>query len=237
MKLGILGAGPAGIFAALKIRNITMNDVHLFDLNPTIGRKFAATGSGRCNITNLRLKKEDYYSIQKSDLSAMIERFPPQEIRKILESEGIPTTVTDDGWVYPLSFSALNVTRILRNNLLSAGVSLFENARITALRRKGSQFLFSLDNNPNPLNFDRVIIASGGKAHPQLQADTSIITSIQKMGITLLPFRPALAPIELEEKTFQALSGVRLDAGLSLYQNDHLVKHSEGNIIITDFDL
>ena len=55
MKIGILGAGPAGIFAALKIRNVTMNDVYLIDANPGIGRKLSITGSGRCNITNLNI--------------------------------------------------------------------------------------------------------------------------------------------------------------------------------------
>ncbi|MEN6481263.1 MAG: NAD(P)/FAD-dependent oxidoreductase, partial [Anaerolineaceae bacterium] len=135
MKIGILGAGPAGIFAALKIRNITMNDVYLFDANPGIGRKLSTTGSGRCNITNLNITPDAYFSFQPADLSSIINRYPPAEIRKILEEEGIPTTATDDGWVYPLSFSAGNVIQILRDNLLLKGVNLIENTKVLSVQR------------------------------------------------------------------------------------------------------
>ncbi len=237
MKIGILGAGPAGIFAALKIRNITMTDVCLFDLNPGIGRKLSVTGSGRCNITNLNLKKENYYSLQDADISAVIKRFPPQEIRSVLENEGIPTVSTDDGWVYPVSFSAANVNRILRNNLLTAGVAIHENTKVVAIKKEGSGFLLQCENSPKAFYFDRVIVASGGKAHPQLQADTTILISLKKMGIPALPFSPALAPVELEGKDLRAISGIRLDAGLNLYQNELRIKRSEGNVIFTDFGL
>lgn len=237
MKIGILGAGPAGIFAALKIRNITMNDVYLLDANPGIGRKLATTGSGRCNITNLNITPDAYFSFQPADLSSIINRYPPAEIRKILEEEGIPTTATDDGWVYPLSFSAGNVIQILRDNLLLKGVNLIENTKVLSVQRMNKQFIISVDNNKNSYSFDLLIVATGGKAYPQLRADTSILTSFQDMGIHLIPFRPALVPVELTEKLFKPITGVRMDAGIRLYNNANLIKSCEGNIIFTEFGL
>ncbi len=49
--VGIIGAGPAGILAAIESAR-RGNTTLLFDSNPAIGRKLLVTGAGRCNLTN-----------------------------------------------------------------------------------------------------------------------------------------------------------------------------------------
>ena len=48
MKLAIIGAGPAGIFAT-KFLNGWNGNIHLFEANDHIGKKLALTGGGRMN--------------------------------------------------------------------------------------------------------------------------------------------------------------------------------------------
>ena len=74
--IGIVGAGPAGIMAALKA-NRAGKKVNLFESNNLIGRKLLVTGSGRCNITNLNAKPESYYCSDSSLLQSLFEQFPP----------------------------------------------------------------------------------------------------------------------------------------------------------------
>ena len=70
MNFGIIGAGPAGIFSALMIKEQNPeNTVVIFDGNQKIGRKLFATGNGRCNITNMNAGPESYYSVKPEDLS------------------------------------------------------------------------------------------------------------------------------------------------------------------------
>ena len=45
MKIGIIGGGPAGMFAALEASK-RFSDVTIFDNNGFLGRKLAATGAG-----------------------------------------------------------------------------------------------------------------------------------------------------------------------------------------------
>ena len=52
MRIGIIGAGPSGIFTAINLKNEN-NEVYLIDKNKEIGKKLAITGNGRCNITNI----------------------------------------------------------------------------------------------------------------------------------------------------------------------------------------
>ena len=104
MNFGIIGAGPAGIFSALMIKEQNPeHSVEIFDGNQKIGRKLFATGNGRCNITNMNAGPESYFSEKPGDLSPVFDRFPPEKIREKLDSLGIPTVQTEDGWVYPQS--------------------------------------------------------------------------------------------------------------------------------------
>ena len=59
MNFGIIGAGPAGIFSALMIKEQNPeHSVSIFDGNQKIGRKLFATGNGRRNITNMNAGPE-----------------------------------------------------------------------------------------------------------------------------------------------------------------------------------
>ena len=51
-KVIVIGAGPAGIMAALTAAR--ENEVILIERNNEIGKKLKLTGGGRCNITNYR---------------------------------------------------------------------------------------------------------------------------------------------------------------------------------------
>ena len=61
MKLGILGGGPAGMFAAIEASKKGMQ-VSIIDNNLMLGRKLSVTGGGRGNLTNLGIRPEVYYS-------------------------------------------------------------------------------------------------------------------------------------------------------------------------------
>jgi len=49
--IAIIGAGPAGIMAAITAAKLG-KQVILLEKNEIIGRKILATGNGRCNLTN-----------------------------------------------------------------------------------------------------------------------------------------------------------------------------------------
>ena len=53
MRIGIIGAGAAGMAAALAAGESEENQVILLERQARVGRKLQATGNGRCNLTNL----------------------------------------------------------------------------------------------------------------------------------------------------------------------------------------
>ena len=59
MKIGIIGGGPAGMMAAIEASK-KYSDVTIVDMNLNLGRKLAATGAGRGNLTNTNINPRAY---------------------------------------------------------------------------------------------------------------------------------------------------------------------------------
>ena len=238
MNFGIIGSGPAGIFSALMIREQSADhQVTIFDGNQKIGRKLFATGNGRCNITNMKAGRDSYYSIKPADLSPVFNRFSPETIREKLKTLGIPTVQTEDGWVYPQSYSAANVVQILTDALSYAGVSVQSSTRVTGIRRSGSKFELTAEGNIGKMICDRLIVASGSKAFPQLGANTSILSELFQFGHRDLPFIPALSSINAKGDIFKALQGVRVDAEVAILHEKSELGRCFGNVIFNDYGL
>ena len=238
MNFGIIGAGPAGIFAALKIKELSgENAVTIFDGNQKIGRKLFATGNGRCNITNMNAGPKSYYSVRPGDLSPVFEQFGPAEIRKKLEELGIPTVQTEDGWVYPQSWSAANVVQILTDSLQYAGVEVKSGAKVTGITLSGTKFVLTVEGEGKTKPFDKLILTTGSRAFPQLGANTSILSELFQFGHRDLPFIPALAPVSAKGDIFKALQGVRVDAEVTAIKGKAELGTSFGNVIFTDYGL
>jgi len=238
MNFGIIGAGPAGIFSALMIKERSSeHTVTIFDGNQKIGRKLFATGNGRCNITNMNAGADSYYSIKPADLGPVLNHFGPEAIRKKLNDLGIPTVQTEDGWVYPESYSAANVVQILTDALQYAGVEVHSSARVTGISLSGSKFVLTAEGVGKTKPFDRLILTSGSRAFPQLGANTSILSELFQFGHRDLPFVPALAPVSAKGDIFKALQGVRVDADVTVLKGKNELGSSFGNIIFTDYGL
>ena len=238
MNFGIIGAGPAGIFSALMIKE--QNPEHfvtIFDGNQKIGRKLFATGNGRCNITNMNAGPGSYYSVRPSELSPVFDQIGPEVIRKKLEALGIPTVQTEDGWVYPQSWSAANVVQILSDALQYAGVEVRSGAKVTGITMSGSKFVLAVEGQGKTKPFDKLILTTGSRAFPQLGANTSILSELFQFGHRDLPFIPALAPVSAKGDIFKALQGIRLDAEVTALRGKEELGSCFGNIIFTDYGL
>ena len=64
-SLTILGAGPAGMTAALFAARAGLK-VTLIDRNEKVGRKLLVTGAGSANLTNQKMDAAHYSSVDSS---------------------------------------------------------------------------------------------------------------------------------------------------------------------------
>lgn len=231
----ILGAGPAGMTAALMAARRGI-PVTLLDVNPTVGRKLLVTGSGRANLTNAALDLSRYACEDPAWLAALMSRFGHAELLDFLRTVGILTFATDDGWTYPRSESAQAVVDAFDAALHQAGVSLLLDTHILAIRKIDLGFALTCDSG-EPITCANLLAAAGGKAYPTLGSRGELFESLKMLGHKIRPLVPALAPLTAEMAAYQKIQGVRLDARTSLLVNGEPQMSTTGNLIFTQWGL
>ena len=238
MTIAIIGAGASGMAAALQA---AWNGaaVTLFERNESVGRKLLVTGSGRCNITNEAVKAAQYACANPAWMKTLLQAFGVRDLLDMLSVIGIPVQKTSDGWYYPLSNSAQSVVEAFSSALQLAGVRLVCQAQVTALRACGKGFVVRYVHNEieQEQPFEQVIVSAGGAAYPALGSRGELFPVLERLGHTVLPKRPALAPLVISLGSLRALHGMRLNVGASLWQGSRQLAATRGNLIFTEWGL
>ena len=213
--------------------------VTLFERNPAVGRKLLVTGSGRCNITNDAVSAAKYACADPAWMETLLKQFGVPDLLEMLDSIGIPVHKTEDGWYYPLSNSAQSVVEAFSSALTLAGVTLVTECQVSSLHSRGKRLAvrFWRDGKEQEDEFERVIVSAGGKAYPSLGSRGELFPVLERLGHTVLPKRPALAPLLADLGRLRPLQGMRLNAGVTLWQADRRLGETKGNLIFTEWGL
>lgn len=238
MTVAVIGAGASGMMAALQA---AWNGaaVTLFERNAALGRKVLVTGSGRCNITNDAAAAAAYACADPQWMETLLAGFGVQDLLATLAKIGVLAHKTPDGWYYPLSESARTVVDAFESALRLAGVTTCSPARVTAIRagKKGFTVRYVRGEQEEEAAFDRVIVSAGGAAYPSLGTRGELFPALARLGHTVLPNRPALAPILADLSDLQPLEGVRLDLGVTLWNGAQRLASARGNAIFTKWGM
>jgi predicted Rossmann fold flavoprotein len=238
MIIAVIGAGSSGLTAALQA-SWQGASVTLFERNPLVGRKLLVTGSGRCNLTNDAVGAGKYTCGDSSWMESMLSLFGVRDLLGILASIGIPVYKTSDGWYYPLSNSAQSVVEAFSAALRLSGVKIFTQTQVTSVKTGANGYLIgsTRDGKQHEAEFERVVISAGGMAYPTLGSRGELFPVLEDLGHSVLPKRPALAPILADLGDLRALQGMRLDVGATLWSGDTPLGYSRGNLIFTEWGL
>ncbi len=238
MTVAVIGAGASGMLAALQAARRGAV-VTLFERNAQVGRKLLVTGSGRCNITNAAAAGSKYACADRAWLDTLFDHFGVSQLLALLGEIGVAVYHTPDGWYYPRSDSAQTVVDAFTSALQVAGVHLRPGVQVTDIRRAGRAYSLHTRQESGDKDefFDRVIVSAGGKAYPSLGTRGELFPVLAQLGHTVLPKRPALAPLLVDLGPLSALQGVRLDAGVRLWQGKTGLAAASGNLIFTQFGI
>lgn len=213
-KIAIIGGGASGLFAAIAAKNEN-TCVTIYEKEKRVGRKILATGNGRCNMTNMTANIDDYHGSDVGFINFAIDTFWVNRTLDLFESMGILWKEEEDGKVYPYSDTASSVLDVLRRRVSELGICTVCDFAVKNIKKHGNAFV--LDNGQGQNNtFDKVIIATGGKAGTQLGSDGSGYKLLKSFGHKITDVYPSLVQIKTETDTVKKLKGIKVNAKVSI---------------------
>ena len=235
MKIAIIGAGAAGIIAAITAKRLNKNlQIDLFDANKGIGKKILASGNGRCNISNNQITSKNYLGENPDFTSFALKEFDFKAFEKFCKSIGLLLDIKPSGKVYPLSNEAKSVTNLLELALQELGVNIYLESMITDIEKVEDKFNIKTQNNEYKA-YDKVLISNGLGAAPQLNANESGLDFASKFGHSFNPTYPSLVGLKTDNTYNGKLQGVKKECNVSLYVNGNLEQEIFGDVLFTSY--
>jgi predicted Rossmann fold flavoprotein len=229
--LAILGAGAAGLLAAIRAGELGKRVV-LIEKNRRPGVKILMSGGTRCNLTNARglrnlrvvsgpidpafdtRQAQGSRSIQAAFgengkfLGPSLKALGVEATVELFEAEGVATKIEGNGKVFPASDRATDVLDALLRRLGRTGARLLTSAPATAVDPTDDGFEVRLPDGL--IRSRRVVVAVGGQSYPGCGTSGDGYTIARRFGHTIVEPRPALVPLRVDAEWVPGLKGLTI---------------------------
>jgi len=214
--------------------------VWLFEKNTLPGRKLLITGNGRCNVTNMkeiRTYPEHFFGNGKF-LYKALNAFSPRDLADFFESLGIHLKEEEDGRMFPASDKAQDILNALFARAEELGVAFHENEPVVDIRRDTDGKLTKVVTLRTSYDVDACVLCAGGSSYPSTGSTGDGYLLAARLGHTIVPVRPALAPIDIDHTAVASLQGVSLrDVRVRAFSGKEELAALDGDVLFTHFGL
>ena len=219
--VAIVGAGASGLLCAIFCAKAGAK-VEVFEQNSKPAKKILVSGNGRCNISNANLNANDYFSDNPEFVKYALDAFGFNEFQKFTKEIGLLLNVLDDGRAYPLSNEAKSVAKIFEDYAISLGVTFHVNTKIEDVKELVKKY-------------DSVVIATGSRAASHLGGNADGEEFALEYGHNVVPAYPSLVQLHLPSAIAHRMSGVKLNAEVTLLLNHKKDTSVSGDVLFTAY--
>ncbi|MFA6992310.1 MAG: NAD(P)/FAD-dependent oxidoreductase [Candidatus Gracilibacteria bacterium] len=226
MRIGIIGAGAAGLMAAAAIAENSGQktassktlghdnrpEVFLIDKNPILGRKVLISGGGRCNITT-----------SLSDINQILKNYPrgsrflkfamhtlsPQKLCEWFVAHGLAIKKEKFDKIFPQSNNGEDVIKVFEQIFAKYGVEPILKAPISDIQKKNGTFTLQIKDGKS-IEVDKLIITTGGQAFKQTGSVGDGYSFAEKLGHKITELFPSLHGFETKESWPTKIPGVSI---------------------------
>lgn len=241
----IIGSGSAGLFASIAAAREGAR-VLLLERGKEPGGKLPFSGGGRGNLTHAGEISEllrHYHSRERPEAAARFLRpalysFSNADLMDFFKQRGLPLVVEADGRAFPRTNRAKDALSVLLREIEKLGVEVCTESRVMRVTKTSTLFsLVVVGRKKRVLKGASVIVATGGLAHPQLGATGDGYRLAVQLGHRLVPCRPALVPVIVEDGAFAPFANC---AGLAvrntvvfLERRGRIIAKKQGDVLFT----
>ena len=234
--IAVNGGGASGFAAAVSAKQ-TDGQLSVIILEKMFrsGKKLAATGNGKCNLSNTNITSGNYHG--SIDAMEIISK-TPDAMNYFRDTYGVLCVTGSEGrngGLYPRSNSANTVLSAVRLKMQSLGIEERCDFDVTKIGRiKNGYKLYSKNGE---VECRRVIIACGGYAGPAFGTDGGMLRLLRDMGLNSAKICPAVAPLRVAPESVKGLKGVRIKGEVSAFSDGKLLRKEAGEIQFNENNL
>lgn len=235
-RIVIVGGGASGLLAGISAAYEGKGrlEIVICERMSRVGRKILATGNGRCNYTNRNVSEKNYFGEKPAFVKPALEAFDVDKTVDFFFRLGVFPKEESGGKLYPYSEQASAVLDCLRLEVERLGVIVKTDFDVKSVKALGEGFKISSYRGEEILA-DRVILACGGCAAPNLGSNGSGFKILKELGHRITELSPALVQLKLKGDFLKALSGIKVKGRVGLEVASHLIHEEEGEILFTDY--
>ncbi len=230
----IIGAGAAGLCAAITSARAGQSVV-LLEQNNKIGKKILVSGNGKCNIDNKYINLNRFHGQNPNFIEEVLEGYGFKAVEKFFTSIGLELVEGKEGKMFPMSLQASSVVELLEYEAKRVGVQIICDCTVTSIERKNNTF--TVETSQGTKTCEKLLLASGSLAAPQLGGSNSGYAFATKMGHTLIPRHPSLVQLCSEENWVKACAGVKVAGLAQLYANGEYITEKKGDLLFTNYGI
>jgi len=230
----VVGAGAAGLIASITSARAGQS-VTLLEQNNKIGKKILVSGNGKCNIDNKYINTNRFHSQDPGFIEEVLEDYLFEVIEKFFTSIGLELIEGKEGKMFPMSLQASSVVELLEYEAKRVGVEILYDCAVTSIDKEKDTF--TVETTQGIKTCEKLLLASGSPAAPQLGGSNSGYAFATKMGHTLIPRYPSLVQLCSEEDWVKSCAGVKVAGVAKLYANGEYIIEKKGDLLFTNYGI
>lgn len=234
MKVGIIGAGASGVFAALILKQNYI-DTTVIERNANALKKIYATGNGRCNFTNRNVSYKNYHGENPKFTISAIKKFDNYDVIEFFNDMGIPEVELENGKIFPKSLQASSIVKQMMCLANHLEVEFIYDSFVDDVRKNGN--VFEVKSNGSLCKFDYLIIACGSKAYKKSGSDGNGYILMEKLGHNIVKTHPGIVQLRLNGDSFKKMSGTKFKANAKLVVDDKEVFEFYHDVLFTNYGI
>jgi len=238
-RIIIVGAGPAGMMAAIRASQLTP-EVVLIEKNSHPGNKLLLSGKGRCNITN-NCELEDFlkrFSLNGQFLRDAFKKFFNRDLIEFFRERGLVLKIERQERVFPETDRSVSIVEVLQKELVKNQVIAAYNVTVTGLQVKAGKISGVRLESGEVVLVDKVILATGGVTYSFTGSTGDGLFWAEKTGHKITPIRPGLVALEAKKENFKLPEGLTLkNIQLRFSSGKKEIISGIGEMVFTDFGI
>ncbi len=207
--------------------------VTIIEKNESLGKKLSMTGNGRCNLTNLDMRPECFNPAATARMRNWLSVFGPEDTIEFFKSLGV-VTLSEEGYIYPISGQARTVVFALENEVNRLGIDVRYKEQFKGVEPLTDGSAVVVVTNKGRYEADACIIAAGSLSGPKSTLSTGDGYYIcKKLGMDVKETHPALVGFKCGADEVMPSQGVRCEAKISFILGNEELAIEEGELQIT----